>query len=171
MQHRAGTLALVLPMAEQERLVSRSRVVEVELAVRAVFEAREGGVGAEERHQEDIREPAIVPRARRVGIKGPAGDGPSQESNDLALDSSEDGVTVTTRRITSARADACKGDESPSIAPGQRVGAVDVGLTTNVRVTVSFAQAAPHDPLSVVFTTNVSFPCLEFGGFEPGPLG
>jgi hypothetical protein len=41
----------------------------------------------------------------------------------------------------------------------------------NVRVSVSFAQAAPHEPLSVVCTTKVSFPCFAvafgFFGFPP----
>ena len=33
----------------------------------------------------------------------------------------------------------------------------------NVRLMVSFAQGAPHEPLSCVLTENVSFACLGFG--------
>src|SRR5262245_19072831 len=80
-QHRAGALALVLPMTEQECLVPRRGVVEVELAVRAVLEARERRIRAEERRQEDVGEPARIPGALRVGIERPAGHRAAQEAD------------------------------------------------------------------------------------------
>src|SRR4029450_10019585 len=47
-QERPGALPLVLPVAEHELLMAPRRVVEVELAVRAVHEARERRARPEE---------------------------------------------------------------------------------------------------------------------------
>src|SRR6478736_1753752 len=112
MQHRAGALALVLPVAEQERLVSRRGVVEVELALRAVLEARERRVRAEERRQEDVGEPAFVP-ALRVRIERAAGHRAAQETDQLAGHPGADRLAVVAGRLTRTRADAREGREPP----------------------------------------------------------
>ena len=73
---------------------------------------------------------------------------------------------MATRRVTGAGATPASVVNRPR---SRRVSVYEpsaLALTMNVRVTVSFAQAAPHDPLSVVSTTNVNFPCLPFAGFE-----
>src|SRR5262249_32087440 len=150
LEERPGALALVLPMAELELrhpcgLLRGSRVVEVELAVRAVLIARVRRVGAEERLDEAGARRAVgACRARRLRVEARRLHRPDEVPLELSFDPGNDRLPVLPGGVARSRALTGERREMPAVLAEQRERPVAVvlhGVGSRLHVVRPFVPA------------------------------